>query len=107
MSAFKKLIKEDGFVLGREIKEETQQFVSRDGTVIPAQPTRYIVHVVTSSLVDEKDGMSYISQIDFKVTAQDYEKFTYLKKVEAFFECLATDAGLTQKPVKLVLKDNK
>lgn len=103
MSA-KKLVKEEGFVLGREIKEATDEFVTRDGQVIPAQPTRYVVHVVTSSLVDDKDGMSYISSIDFKVTPEEYKQFTYLKKVDAIFECVGTSAGLTQKPVKLVLK---
>lgn len=108
MASVKKLIREDGFVLGREIKKATEQFVSRDGVVIPAQPIRYVIHVVTSSLVDDKDGMQYISQIDFKVdTKEEYDKFTYLKKVEAYFECSATDNGLNQKPFKLVLKDNK
>lgn len=102
--AAKKLIKEEGFVLGREIKDATSEFVARTGEVIPAQPTRYIVHVVTSSLVDEKDGMAYISTLDYKVTEEEYKKFTYLQKVEAFFECVATDSGLVSKPVKLVLQ---
>ncbi len=103
MAANKKLIKEEGFVLGREIKEATDEFVSRDGEVIPAQPTRYVVHVLTSSLVDKVDGMSYISQLDYKVTKEEYEKFTYLKKVVAIFECVATDKGFASKPVKLEL----
>ena len=34
--ADKKLIKEEGFVLGREIKEATEEFVSRDGKTVPA-----------------------------------------------------------------------
>ncbi len=103
----KKLVKEQGFVLGREIKDATDEFVSRDGQVIPAQPTRYIVHVVTSSVVDKNDGMAYISQMDFKVTAQEYSKFTYLKEVDAIFECVATATGLTPKPMKLELRETK
>lgn len=104
MAAAKKLIKEEGFVLGREIKDATPEFVSRTGEVIPAQPTKYLVHVVTSSLVDEKNGMAYISTLDYKVTEEEYKKFTYLQKVEAYFECVATDSGLVSKPVQLVLK---
>ena len=100
----KKLIKEEGFVLGREIKEATGEFVTRDGQVIPAQPIRYVIHVITSSLVDERDGMSYISQLSFKVTAEEYAKFTYLKKIEAVFEYVVSDKGATPKPVKLILK---
>lgn len=104
MAAAKKLIKEEGFVLGREFKEATSSFVARTGEVVPAQPPKYIVHVVTSSLVDEKNGMSYISTLDYKVTEEEYKKFTYLQKVEAYFECVATDTGLVSKPVQLVLK---
>lgn len=103
MAVNRKLIREEGFVLGREIKEATDEFVSRDGVVVPAQPTRYVVHVLTSSIVDKVDGMSYISQLDYKVTKEEYEKFTYFIKVVATFECVATDNGFVPKPVKLEL----
>ena len=49
--AEKKLIQEYGFVLGKEIKEATNEFVSRDGVVIPAQPTRELVITCTIYLV--------------------------------------------------------
>lgn len=102
--AQKKLIKEEGLVLGREIKEATSEFVSKDGVVVPAQPEKYIIHVVTSSVVDVKNGMSYITTMDFPVDSIEYEKFTYMKKVDAIFELVATSTGFANKPVKLILQ---
>ena len=105
--AEKKLIQEYGFVLGKEIKEATNEFVSRDGVVIPAQPTRYIVHVITSSLVDDEDGMSYMTRIDFKFdNIEEYKKFKYLTKVVAVFEYTVTDKVAVSKPIKLSLAKN-
>jgi len=102
--AAKKLLMEKGLVIGREIKKATEQFVTSDGVVIPAQPDRYIIHVITSSCVDEKDGMQYITEMDFKVTAEEYKQFTYMKQIIATFEFVVTDKGGTSKPVKLELK---
>ena len=97
-----KLIKEEGFVLGREIKKATTAFVSRDGKEVPAQPERHIVHIITSSLVDEKDGMSYMTKMSVPVDVDIYNKCTYLTKVEVLFEYVVTQTGGVPKPLKVI-----
>ena len=104
MAVAKKLIKEEGFVLGREIKKATEEFVGADGRVVPAREQRFVVHCITSSLVDEQDGMSYITTVDFEVDKDTYYKCTYLKKIEGVFEFTATDKGAKNIPVKLIVR---
>jgi len=105
--AEKKLIQEYGFVLGREIKEATNDFVSKDGTFIPAQPIRYVVDVITSSVVDDEDGLKYITRLQYKFdNIEEYKKFKYLTKVVAVFEYTVTDKGAVSKPIKLSLAKN-
>ena len=105
--AEKKLIMEKGFVLGREIKEATEEFVSRDGKIVPAQPKRFVVHVITSSMVDKLDGMSYMTKMSFTVDEDLYKKCTYKIDVEAVFEYVVTQTGGVPKPIKLMPVTNR
>ena len=89
----KKLIMEKGFVLGREIKEATEEFTGKDGNVVPAQPKRFVVHLVTSSKCDEKDGMSYISRMSYKTDEKTYNSLTYLTKVLVTYEYSVLSTG--------------
>ena len=104
MAVAKKLIKEDGVVIGREIKKATEEFVGADGKVVPAREQRFVVHCITSSIVDDHDGMQYISAVDFEVDKETYMKCTYLKKIEGIFEFTATDKGGRNTPVRLIVK---
>ena len=61
------------------------------------------MHLVTSSLVDDKDGMSYISKIDMTVSRELYELCTYLRKIELLFEYVLTANGAMPKPLKLMV----
>ena len=104
MAVAKKLIKEDGFVLGREIKKATEEFVGADGRVVPAREQRFVVHCITSSIVDDQDGMSYITAVDFEVDKDTYMKCTYLRKIEGVFEFTASDKGAKNIPVRLIVR---
>lgn len=105
--ADKKLIKECGFVLGREIRKATEEFVSRDGKTVPARPQRYVVTVITSSLVDEFDGMSYMTKMDIEVDVDTYKVCTYKTDVEVIFEYVVTQNGGVSKPIRLIPKVKK
>ena len=102
-----KLLKEEGFVLGKEIKKATEEFTSRDGRTFPAQPERYIVTVVVSALVDANMGMSYMTKMDIKVDRDLFNKLRYLQKIEAIYEYVATEKGGIPKPLQVRPIDEK
>lgn len=90
----KKLIKEEGFVLSREIKEATEEFKGQDGRVVPAQPKRFMVTVVTSSFVDKNDGMAYMTFHKPAVVEEKiYEKLTYRTPVVVIYEYIPGQNG--------------
>lgn len=96
-----KLLKEEGFVLGKEIRKATEEFTGRDGRVVPAQPERYIVTVIVSSMVDNNNGMKYITKFDVRVEKTLFDKLKYLQKIEAVYEYVTTATGGIPKPLEL------
>lgn len=72
MAIIKKTFKESGIVVGKEIKEASEEIKFMENgkeKVIPAQPMRYIVKIVSSEDVDEKNGMATPSYVEFTLNS--------------------------------------
>lgn len=72
MAIIKKTFKESGIVVGKEIKEASDEIKFMENgkeKVIPAQPMRYIVKIVSSEDVDDKNGMATPSYVEFTLNS--------------------------------------
>lgn len=83
---FKRTIVEQGVVLSKIIKDATNQFTSKDGSIVPAQPIRYVVTVASSSKVDKEFGLKDPVILEFKVDEVFFAKLKYLSPVQTEYE---------------------
>ncbi|MBQ8749871.1 MAG: hypothetical protein IJZ29_05335 [Clostridia bacterium] len=68
MAVVKKVFKELGILVGKEVKEASEAKEFRiDGQLqsVPAQPTRYVLKVVSSEDIDQTDGMTTPSLTEY------------------------------------------
>ena len=97
-------IKERGVVLSKEFKAATSEFKTKDGSVIPAQPDRYVVKAASSYDCDKEKGLDNPTILDYKVEKEVFDKITYLAEVEVMYEMSSSG---TNKPISLKLIVNK
>lgn len=72
MAIVKKSFKEDGILVGKEIKQATEAIsIMENGKekIIAPQPIRYVVKVVSSGEIEDKDGMITPSYAEFTLNS--------------------------------------
>ena len=104
MASIVRPIKEQGVVLSKEVKEATNEFKAKDGSVVPAQPKRFVVMVASSYDCNNETGLGKPTILDYKVDEELFNKIKYLSEVEVIYE-MSTSG--TNKPISLNLIVNK
>lgn len=97
-------VMERGIVLSKEFKKATESFKTSDGSLIPAQPDRYVVKVASAYACTKDMGLNNPTIIDYKVEKEVFDKLVYLQEVEVIFELSTSGAS---KPVSLKILANK
>lgn len=82
----KRIIKEEGQVLEKIKKEATPEFKSSDGRVVPAQPDRFILKVVSGEKFTQEDGFVQSTVLDYKVDQSVFNKVKAFTPVVASYE---------------------
>jgi len=82
----KRIIKEDGIVLEKIKKDATQEFKSSDGRVVPAQPDRFILKVISGEKFTNEDGFAQSTVLDYKVEQNVFNKVKAYSPVVASYE---------------------
>lgn len=85
MAFIKKPVKEEGIIVSKFIKPATGEFPTQDGRIIPAQPERPTVIVVSACDFDEQKGFDGPSLLTFKVDLALYNKMKYSDRVKCKF----------------------
>lgn len=99
----KRMIKEDGIVLERIFKEATDEFKSSDGRVVPAQPDRYILKVVSGEDFSQNDGFLQSTVLEYKADKQTFDRVKAYSPVVVRYEV----SNFGAKPMSVELKENK
>lgn len=97
-------IMERGIVLSKEFKKATESFKATDGSIIPAQPDRFVVKVASAYACTKDMGLANPTIIDYKVEKEVFDRLTYLQEVEVVFELSSSG---TNKPVSLKIVATK
>lgn len=82
----KRMIKEDGIVLEKIFKEKTDEFKGSDGRVVPAQPDRYILKVVSGEDFSKEKGFLQSTVLEYKVDKAVYDKVVAYSPVVVRYE---------------------
>ena len=82
----KRMIKEDGIVLEKIFKEATNEFKSADGRVVPAQPDRFILKVVSGENFSDLNGFENSTVLDYKTTKEVFDKAKAYSPVSVKYE---------------------
>lgn len=99
----KRMIKEDGVVLEKIFKEATEEFRSSDGRVVPAQPDRYILKVVSGEEFSKEKGFAQSTVLEYKAEKEVYDKVVAYSPVIVKYEV----SNFGAKAVSVSLKENK
>lgn len=99
----KRMIKEEGIVLEKIFKEATDEFKSSDGRVVPAQPDRYILKVVSGEEFSQNDGFLQSTVLEYKTDKQIFDKVKAYSPVVVKYEV----SNFGAKPMCVELKENK
>lgn len=99
----KRIIKEDGIVLEKIFKEATNEFKAKDGSIVAAQPDRYILRCVSGEDFSKENGFTQSNILDFKVDKQVYDKAVAYSPVTVRYEM----SNFGVKAESLVLKETK
>ena len=91
-------IMENGKVLNKEFKAAMDSFKGSDGSVVPAQPDRYVVKVISSYKFTKEEGYERPTILDYKVDKETFDRLTYGTDVQVVYEM--STAG-SNKPVSL------
>lgn len=102
-NAIKRMIKEEGKVLEKIIKDATEEFKSSDGRVVPAQPTRYILRVVSGEDFSKENGFVQSTVLDYKTDKETFDKVNAFSDVVVKYEM----SNYGAKPMSVALKENK
>ena len=97
-------ISERGIVLSKEFKKAMDSFKASDGSIIPAQPDRYVVKVASGYACTKDMGLANPTILDYKVEKELFDKLVYLQEVEVIYEM---STGGTNKAVSLKIMANK
>ena len=96
----KRMITEDGVVLEKIFKEATNEFKSQDGRVVPAQPDRYYLKVVSGEKFTEEIGFVNSTVLEYRVDEAFFNKVKANSKVVAHYEL----SNFGAKPMSLGFK---
>lgn len=99
----KRMIKEEGIVLEKIFKGAIEQFKSSDGSVVPAQPDRYILKVVSGEDFSKENGYSQSTVLEYKVEKKVFDRVVYGTPVVVRYEV----SNYGAKPDSVELKENK
>ena len=99
----KRMIKEDGVVLEKIFKEKTDEFKSSDGRIVPAQPDRYILKVVSGEDFSKDKGFAQSTVLEYKAEKEVYDKVVAYTPVIVKYEV----SNYGAKPMSVALKENK
>lgn len=103
MANVKRIIKEDGIVLEKIFKDATNEFKAQDGHIVPAQPKRYILKVVSGEDFKADEGYLNSNVLEFKVDEVVFAKAKFNSPVVVRYEL--SNYGV--KPESVELKANK
>lgn len=99
----KRMIKEEGIVLEKIFKEATDEFKSSDGRVVPAQPDRYILKVVSGEEFSQDKGFLQSTVLEYKAEKHTFDKVKAYSPVIVKYEV----SNYGAKPMSVELKENK
>lgn len=99
----KRMIKEDGVVLEKIFKEKTDEFKSSDGRIVPAQPDRYILKVVSGEDFSKDKGFAQSTVLEYKAEKEVYDKVVAYTPVIVKYEV----SNYGAKPMSVELKETK
>ena len=97
----KRMIKENGIVLEKIFKEATNEFKSQDGRVVPAQPDRFFLKVVSGEEFDKEKGFVNSTVLEYRVEKALFDKVVANSPVIAQYEL----SNFGAKPHSLTLKN--
>lgn len=97
----KRMIKEDGVVLEKIFKGATDEFRSQDGRVVPAQPDRYFLKVVSGETFKKEIGFINSTVLEYRVEKAIFDKVVAYSPVTAIYEL----SNFGAKPMSLELKN--
>ena len=98
----KRIIKEDGIVLEKIKKDATQEFKSSDGRVVPAQPDRFILKVVSGEDFSQDKGFLQSTVLEYKAEKNVFDKVKAYSPVIVRYEV----SNYGAKPMSVELKNN-
>lgn len=101
MANIKRPIVEDGIVISKVFKEAMESFTGKDGSVVPAQPDRFVILVASSYSCSDKDGLESPTILEYKVSKEIFDKVKFLSKVQVKYEI--SNSG-TSKAIELTIK---
>lgn len=99
----KRMIKEEGIVLEKIFKEATYEFKSSDGRVVPAQPDRYILKVVSGEEFSQEKGFLQSTVLEYKTDKHIFDKVKAYSSVLVKYEV----SNFGARPMSVELKENK
>lgn len=99
----KRMIKEEGIVLEKIFKEATDEFKGSDGRVVPAQPDRFILKVVSGEEFSQEKGFLQSTVLEYKGDKHTFDKVKAYSPVIVKYEISNNGA----KPVSVELKESK
>lgn len=97
----KRMIKEEGIVLEKVFKEATDEFKSSDGRVVPAQPDRYILKVVSGEDFSKNEGYLQSTVLEYKTDKAVFDKVVAFTPVIVRYEV----SNYGAKPMSVELKE--
>lgn len=97
----KRVICEEGVVLEKIHKDATEEFKGQDGRVVPAQPDRYSLKVISGESFKKETGFSNSTVLEYKVDKALFDKVLAYTPVVVKYE-LSTYGT---KPVSLTIKN--
>lgn len=99
----KRMIKEEGIVLEKIFKEATNEFKSSDGRVVPAQPDRYVLKVVSGEEFSKEKGFLQSTVLEYKTSKEIFDKVVFNSPVVARYEV----SNFGAKADSVQLKENR
>lgn len=78
-------ILEEGIVVSKVHKDAMESFKSSSGEVVPAQPEKFVVKVISSYECTPDKGMSDPTILDYKVEKELFDKLKFGTKVRVKF----------------------
>lgn len=96
----KRIIKEEGVVLEKIFKQATNEFKAADGSIVAAQPDRYILKVVSGEDFSKDCGFIQSTVLEYKVEKSVFDSVKVYTQVIVRYEV----SNYGAKPVSAELK---